>query len=169
MTPPKPATDEAVFKAKANAIRPKIVGGLLNGLAAILPIYDPEGNGEDSRMAATVGVLRAIDKLFSPPGGAEAAYREMRKRAAGVNVENKPFILAVLRVVAEAPISKDGTKREWRGSATDLLAEASAKREWSFHPEPQRSRVAGGRNPGVEDPQHRAGRAYPARGRVHDR
>jgi hypothetical protein len=134
LTPPKPATDEVVFKAKANAIRPKIVGGLLKGLAAILSIYDPEGNGEDSRMAATVGILRAIDKLFSPPGGAEAAYREMRKRAAGVNVENNPFILAVLRVVAEAPISKDGSKREWRGSATDLLAAASAKSVWPSTP-----------------------------------
>ena len=126
LTPPKPATDDVVFKAKADAIRPKIVGGLLNGLAAIMPIYDPAGNGEDSRMAATVGVLRAIDTRFSPPGGAEAAYREMRKRAAGANVENNPFILAVLRVVAEAPISKDGSKREWRGPATDLLAKASA-------------------------------------------
>ena len=82
-------------------------------------------------MAATVGALRAIDTLFSPPGGAEAAYREMRKRAAGANVEAKPFILAVLRVVAAAPVSADGSKREWRGSATDLLAEATAKREWS--------------------------------------
>jgi hypothetical protein len=131
LTLPKPATDDAIFKARANAIRPKIVGGLLNGLAAILPIYDPEGNGEDSRIAATVGALRAIDKLFSPPCGAEAAYREMRKRAAGANVEAKPFILAVLRVVADAPLSANGAKREWRGSATDLLAEASAKREWS--------------------------------------
>jgi hypothetical protein len=135
LTPPKTATDEAIFKARANAIRPKIVGGLLKGLAAILPIYDPAGNGEDSRMAATVAALRAIDTLFSPPGGAEAAYREMRMRAAGANVEAKPFILAVLQVVAEAPISADGSKREWRGSATDLLTEANAKRVWPSPPD----------------------------------
>ena len=128
LTPPKTATDEEILKARANAIRPKIVGGLLKGLAAILPIYDPAGNGEDSRMAATVATLRAIDTLFSPSGGAEAAYREMRMRAAGANIEAKPFILAVLQVVAEAPISADGSKREWRGSATDLLTEANAKR-----------------------------------------
>jgi energy-coupling factor transporter ATP-binding protein EcfA2 len=122
---------DTAFKARANAVRPRIVGGLLNGLAEILPIYDPERNGDDSRMAATVGALRAIDTLFSPPGGAEAAYREMRARAAGANVEAKPFIIAVLRAVADAPLSADGAKREWRGSATDLLAEANARREWS--------------------------------------
>jgi hypothetical protein len=135
LTPPKVAVDDAIFKARADAIRPKIVGGLLNGLAAILPIYDPAGNGGDSRMAATVAALRAIDTLFSPPGGAEAAYREMRTRAAGANVEAKPFILAVLRVVDKAPISGDGSKREWRGSATDLLTEANAERVWPSSPD----------------------------------
>ena len=131
LTLPKNATDDAIFKARADAIRPKVVGGLLNGLAAITAIYDPAENGEDSRMAATVGALRAIDTLFSPPDGAEAAYRAMRKRAASANVEAKPFILAVLRVVAEAPLSADKTKREWKGSATELLEEASAKRGWT--------------------------------------
>ena len=165
LTPPKVAVDDAIFKARADAIRPKIVGGLLSGLAAILPIYDPAGNGGDSRMAATVAALRAIDKLFSPPGGAEAAYREMRTRAAWAR-ECRGQAVHPCRPSGRRQGSNFGGWFE-AGMAgfSDRPSDGSkCEADVALPSGPQRSPVAGRRNSRIEDPQRRAGRARTARG-----
>ena len=131
LTIPKNIVDDVAFRALADSLRPKIDGGLMKGLAEILPDYDPRTNGADSRMAATVATMRAIDAVFKPSIGVEAAYRAMRARAASANVEEKPFILAVLCVLAAAPLTANGAERQWRGSTRELLDKAIDVRDWS--------------------------------------
>jgi hypothetical protein len=82
-------------------------------------------------MAATVATMRAIDAVFKPSVGVEAAYRAMRARAASANVEEKPFILAVLCVLAAAPLTANGAEHLWRGPTRELLDKAIDVRDWS--------------------------------------
>jgi hypothetical protein len=116
----KALTDEETRKL-SERLRPKIVGGLLNGLANVLLVFDPSGNGPDSRMSATVATLRALDLIVKPSPEAEKRYREMRADAAGVNLAENDFTAAVLSVIYAAPLASDGVTHEWVGGAADLL------------------------------------------------
>ena len=118
---------EDVMAARAKAIRPQIVGGLLNAFAKIIDKIDTTKNADDSRMAVAATVMRLLDETFSPPPtSADAAYRAARGRAARAVVGAKPFLLAVLHVVSTAPVSPDGLTREWKGITSKLLSEANA-------------------------------------------
>ena len=112
LTTPKNTVDDVAFRALADSLRPKIVGGLMNGLAAILPKYDPRTNGPDSRMAATVATMRAIDAVFKPSVGVEAAYRAMR--ASGGQRERRR---EALRPRSSARSCRRAAHGEWRGAS----------------------------------------------------
>ena len=117
---------EDVMAARAKAIRPRIVGGLLNAFAKIIDKIDTTKNADDSRMAVAATVMRLLDETFAPPTSADAAYRAARGRAARAVAGAKPFLLAVLHVVSTAPVSPDGRTREWKGITSKLLLEANA-------------------------------------------
>ena len=120
------SVSEVVQEARARAIRPRIVGGLLNAFAKIIDKIDTTKNPDDSRMAVAATVMRQLDEAFSPPISVDAAYRAARGRAAKATVGTNPFLLAVLHVVSTAPFSSDGLTREWKGTASRLLLEATA-------------------------------------------
>ncbi len=125
------AEDE--MEARAKALRPQIVGGLLNAFAKIIDKIDTTKNVDDSRMAVAATVVRCLDEAFSPPVSVDTAYRGARARAAKAIVGAKPFLIAVLHVLSNAGLSPDGSTREWSGSASALLLAANAVKSqvWS--------------------------------------
>jgi hypothetical protein len=114
--PPKQRRDEDAERARFMAAQRRILGGLLDAVAAALrrlPSIRPE---EKPRMADFYRIALAAEPAFGVPEGVFArAYADMQRRGTAAVLE-EPFVAEVIRHLHER---RGGV---FEGSATELLA-----------------------------------------------
>jgi hypothetical protein len=116
--PPSERIPEPEFWAVFERAAPAILGALLGALSEGLRRYDDLDTGDLPRMATFAKFVTACETAFWPEGTFAAAFAESAATAGADVLSNDP--------VAETFEEFMADKKEWKGTATELLSELEA-------------------------------------------
>jgi hypothetical protein len=117
---------EAAIWDEFDGVAPLILGsilGALSGTLAALPRITDRAVDLPRMADFALWSLASEYALDRPPGTFLDAYAHSRQDAHAVALEASPIAAALLAWLAERPATGDPPRREWRGIASELLAE----------------------------------------------
>ncbi len=110
---------DAELRAAYEAMRPRLLGALLDRLAAVLAVLPGVHLDRLPRMADFGAVLAALDRLDGVDGRRLPVYLDQRVRVAETILDSDPVAGSILALVESGP---------WEGTAGELLARLTPER-----------------------------------------
>lgn len=126
--------DPAVFLAKVNDLRPRILGKLLDLMALALARLPTLQTSRLPRMAGFARLGISIEDAFGEPGCFLEAYDANRAMSASILAESDPLVGTIEKFASSQP--------SWRGTAADL---SRALESWMVPPRHLDPAALGGR------------------------